>query len=173
MIMVKGFLIAFLMVLAGPIVVTAAAPDGSPCEVCGTWILVDRIDRTAAGTVVPEKTLGQDPLGILVYDRAGNMTVQLMKRNRSSEAGGSAVQVQGNLNNTGSGNGYDAYFGKYKIDFQKHTVTHILEGGISPSDIGKSVTRTFEIVGNELRLSFETENGGVAVRRTLRWRRVA
>jgi hypothetical protein len=171
--MFKTFIIAAMVAVSGSCA-AAAATDKSPgCEVCGTWILVDRIDRTADGDVLPEPTLGQDPIGILFYDRAGNVSVQLMKRNRSSTAGTAMSQVPGSENNTGSGNGYDAYFGKYKIDLQTHTVTHVLEGAISPTDIGKSVTRAFEIVGDELRLSFETQNGGVAVRRTLRWRRVA
>jgi len=171
--MFKTLLIATVLAVGGTCGVTAEANETPRCKVCGTWILVDRIDRTANGDVIPEPALGQDPVGILVYDRAGNVSVQLMKRNRTSTAEAFASQVPGSLNNTGSGNGYDAYFGKYKIDSRKHSVTHMLEGGISPTDIGKSVTRTFEIAGDELRLSFDTQNGGVAVRRTLRWRRVA
>jgi hypothetical protein len=173
MVMFKSCLIATMLAVGGTCGVTAATSESRQCEICGTWILVDRIDRAANGDVIPESTLGQDPVGILVYDRVGNVAVQLMKRNRAATAGTAASEVPGSSNNTGSGNGYDAYFGKYRIDSRKHTVTHMLEGGISPADIGKSVTRTFQIVGDELRLSFETQNGGVAVRRTLRWRRVA
>jgi hypothetical protein len=173
MVMFKTCLIATMLAVGGTCGVSATASESAQCEICGTWVLVDRIDRTANGDVIAEPTLGQDPVGILVYDRAGNVAVQLMKRNRPATTGTAAAEVPGSSNNTGSGNGYDAYFGKYTIDARKHTVTHMLEGGISPTDIGKSVTRTFEIVGDELRLSFETQNGAVVVRRTLRWRRVA
>jgi len=169
--MLRAFLIG--TVVAGMCLTTAAGSEPPRCTICGTWILVDRIDRTANGDVLPEPTLGQDPVGILFYDRAGNVAVQLMKRNRSSLAGTVASQVPGSENNTGSGNGYDAYFGKYEIDLKQHTVTHVLEGAVSPADVGKRVTRTFQIDRDELRLSFDTHNGDVAVRRTLRWRRVA
>jgi hypothetical protein len=164
---------AILLAVGGACAAARAANDSSQCELCGTWILVDRIDRAADGKVVTEPVLGQDPIGILVYDRAGNVSVQIMKRFRSASSGTGAPHVPGSLNNTGSGNGYDAYFGKYKIDYKQHTVTHLIEGGISPTDVGKAVTRTFVLSGDELRLSFDTSNGGVAVLRTLRWRRVA
>jgi hypothetical protein len=171
--MFKTCIATVALVLGATAVVSAETIDPLECEICGTWILVDRIDRAANGEVIPEPTLGQDPVGILIYDRAGNVAVQLMKRNRSSTAGAVASDVSGVPNNTGAGNGYDAYFGKYRLDLKAHTITHMLEGGISPSDIGMSVTRTFEIKGGELKLSFDTENGHVAVRRTLRWRRAA
>jgi hypothetical protein len=171
MVMFKALLVATMV--AGTCGAAAATHPPPPCELCGTWTLVDRIDRTANGDVIPEPTLGQDPVGILVYDIAGNMSVQIMKRHRTSAAAASALQVPGSPNNTGSGNGYDAYFGTYTIDAGAHAVTHALEGAIAPEDVGKSVTRSFQIVGDELRLSFDTQNGGVAVRRTLRWRRVS
>lgn len=170
--MIKTLIITTMMAI-GVSSFVIAAPNKTPrCEICGTWILVDRIDRTVDGNIVPEQTLGQDPIGILIYDRAGNMSVQIMKRNRTS-TGTNESKISDNSNSIGAVNGYVAYFGKCKIDFKNHTVTHMIEGGISPTDIGKSVTRHFEIVGKELRLSFDTQNGGISVRRTLRWRRVA
>jgi hypothetical protein len=171
MAMFKALLVATMV--AGTCGTAPATNAPPPCDLCGTWVLVDRIDRAANGDVIPEPTLGQDPVGIIIYDRAGNMAVQIMKRNRASAAVASASQVPGSPNNTGSGNGYDAYFGKYSIDAGTHAVTHALEGAIAPEDVGKSVTRSFQVVGDELRLSFDTQNGGVAVRRTLRWRRVS
>lgn len=153
--------------------VTAAASGSPPCELCGTWILVDRIDRSANGEVVPEPSLGRDPLGILVYDRAGNVAVQLMKRNRVPNPGTVVRQASGSPDNSATGDGYDAYFGKYEVDRKKNTVTHSIEGGIAPADVGKVLTRTYALAGDELTLSFDTSNGGVTVRRTLRWRRAA
>jgi quercetin dioxygenase-like cupin family protein len=156
-----------------PAQVKAAAPGPAPCELCGTWTLVDRIDRRANGEVVPEPNLGQDPLGILVYDRAGNVAVQLMRRNRIPNRGSVVTQATGSPDNSGTEDGYDAYFGKYEVDHKDHTVTHSIEGGIAPTDVGKALTRTYARAGDELTLSFETSNGGASVRRTLRWRRVA
>lgn len=147
-----------------------AAPSG-PCLLCGTWVLIDRVDRTPDGRVIAEPTLGSDPLGIIVYDAAGNVAAQLMKRNRDGgSAPAPAAQTVG-ANNSAPTNGYDAYFGTYSVDPAAHTVTHRLVGAISPGDVGKSVTRNFEFVGGELHLRFRTTNGGVEVLRTLRWKR--
>ena len=71
--------LALALAAAGPNVLESVAPPSSR-ELCGTWMLVDRVDRTPDGRVVPERGLGPDPLGILIYDAAGNMSVQIMKR---------------------------------------------------------------------------------------------
>jgi hypothetical protein len=150
-----------------------AAHVSSQCELCGTWILVDRIDHTANGEVLSEPGLGTNPLGILMYDGAGNVAVQLMKRHRAPKKETILTQSPGSPNNTGPADGYDAYFGKYEVNRNAHTVTHHIEGSIAPTDIGKALTRTYALGRDELKLSFDTSNGGVSVRRTLRWRRVA
>jgi hypothetical protein len=169
----RDFLKEVGIIVIGVLAVTALDAQALPekCEVCGTWIMVDRIDRAITGTIISEPTLGQHPSGILFYDRAGNVSVQLMKPDRKPGKG--VPETLAGTNNTGTGNGYDAYFGKYKIDYAKHTVTHMLKGSILPGDVGKSVTRAFRLEGDELILSFDTENSGVQVRRSLRWRRPA
>jgi hypothetical protein len=49
------------------------------CRLCGTWVLVDRIDRTAAGQVLEEPNLGADPIaelfGVVRSERAYLATV--------------------------------------------------------------------------------------------------
>ena len=151
--------------------VSVAHTQISECRLCGTWVLVDRIDRTAAGQVLEEPNLGADAIGIIVYDRAGNVSAQLMKRHRTDTAATS--QVTQGTNNSAATGGYDAYFGKYEVDAKAHTVTHHLVGAIALADAGKSLTRGYAFVGGELRLSFDTTNNGVPVRRTLRFRRAA
>ena len=51
----------------------------------GTWELVSRVDRNAAGQVVPEPSLRSDPIGYLIYDTKGHVSVQIMARHRSSD----------------------------------------------------------------------------------------
>jgi hypothetical protein len=157
-----------ILAFTGVLVARTQAPE---CRLCGTWVLLDRIDKTVAGQVLDEPNLGADAIGIIVYDRAGNVSAQLMKRHRTdTTATPQATQV---TNNSAATGGYDAYFGKYEVDNKAHTVTHHLIGAIALADIGKSLTRSYEFVGGELRLSFETTNNGVPVRRTLRFRRAA
>jgi hypothetical protein len=138
----------------------------------GSWVLVSREDRAADGRRVPEPTLGPDPLGFLVYDGRGNMAVQLMRRSREAGAGTPKPPAQAGTSNTGSADGYDAYFGTYSVDLEARTVTHHLVGALLPRDVGKSLARHFQVSATELRLWFETEgSSGQRVVRTLAWRR--
>jgi hypothetical protein len=164
----KNLMLAGILALAGVSVARTQIPE---CRLCGTWVLVDRIDRTAAGQVLEEPNLGADPIGIIVYDRAGNVSAQLMKRHHTDTT--ATPQGTQATNNSSATGGYDAYFGKYEVDTKAHTVTHHLIGAIALGDIGKSLTRSYEFVGGELRLSFETTNNVVPVRRTVRFRRAA
>src|SRR5215813_4634706 len=52
--------------------------DKVPAGLVGTWQVVSRIDRDASGNVIPERSLGSDPLGYLIYDSKGHMAAQLM-----------------------------------------------------------------------------------------------
>ena len=138
----------------------------------GSWVLVSREDRTADGTVVPELSLGSDPLGFLVYDRTGHVAVQLMRRVRSTVGVPSVQRGQPDPNNSGAADGYDAYFGTYTLDPKAHTVTHHMLGALIPGDVGKSLTRHVAVSERELRLWFDTVgSSGKPVTRTLVWRR--
>lgn len=130
----------------------------------GTWKLLSRTDKDANNITVNEPTLGSDPISILIYDTLGNMSVQLMKRNRK----GNVIETQHqNSNNLVAFNGYDAYFGSYRLDTVNKEVTHRIEGSINPEDVGKELRRNFMLTGDTLRLSFSTINAGVEVIRTL------
>jgi len=46
--------------------------------------------------------------------------------------------------------GYDAYFGIYTIDKDKHTITHHVEGGVARQLVGKDLMRSFTFDGEHL-----------------------
>jgi hypothetical protein len=151
---------------------SARALDSPRELLIGSWVLVSREDRAADGRVVSEPTLGSDPVGLLVYDRAGNMSVQLMRRSRPLRSGTPAGPVQSGASNSGSVDGYDAYFGTYTLDVESHTVIHHLVGALLPADAGKSMTRQFQVSATQLRLWFTTDGAsGQRVVRTLTWKR--
>jgi Lipocalin-like domain len=134
----------------------------------GTWKLLSREDMTLNGERRTEPILGCDPLAFLMYDAVGHFAAQFMKRDRTS-----VVQAASTSNNSGAINGYDAYFGRYTVS-NENTVTQELIGALSPADVGKVVTRTFLVEGNELIISLHaTASDGQPVTRTLRWERVA
>jgi hypothetical protein len=145
---------------------------GASSSLVGTWKLISREDITADGERRIEPNLGAEPLAYLIYDTAGQFAAQFMRRNRSSVT--SDLQPSSfAANNSRAVDGYDAYFGKYRVDTEG-VVTQELEGALSPADVGKIVTRRYSVVGAELVIEVETTSSdGQPVTRTLRWRRLA
>lgn len=167
--MIKSVGIVFLFA-AGAL---AAAAEQRPAvdNLVGTWQMVSRIDRDAEGTVFPEPSLGSDPIGYLIYDAAGHVSVQLMARHRPPvPCQVTASAASNNVEHIGS---YDSFFGRYVVDSSAGTITHILEGAISPGDVGRRLTRRFTIVGDTLTLEFEPGGAAAGRTRTLTWRRVS
>jgi hypothetical protein len=109
----------------------------------------------------------------LIYDASGHFSAQFMRRDRGSvEAAAPAASPVG-ANNSRAVNGYDAYFGTYSIGADS-TVTQTLEGALSAVDVGKVVTRRFQLAGSELTIELETTaSDGQPVTRTLKWQRLA
>ncbi len=148
-----------------------AASGQTPAGLAGTWQLVSRIDTDPSGKAIADPSLGANPVGYLVYDNSGRVAVQLMARNRSANP--CQVTAPSSANNLAHVGGYDAYFGRFEADGAAGTVTHILEGALSPADVGRRLTRRFKLDGDVLTLQFEP--GGTSdpkITRTLVWHRV-
>jgi hypothetical protein len=136
----------------------------------GTWQLLSRIDRTAAGERRAEPALGEDPLALLIYDRGGNFAAQFMRRNPAPDA---PEGPRGAPNNSRAVGGYDAYFGTYTIDDAAGTVTQRLVGALSREHVGAVLKRAMRVDGDTLVITLDTAAAdGAAVTRTLTWRRV-
>lgn len=138
-------------------------------ELIGSWRLVSRIDRTPDGRTLIEPTLGSNPVALLIYDRGGNVSAQLMRRDRNSASpAGAPIDP----NNSGALNGYDAYLGVYTVDQSSGTVTHTLTAALVQSDIGRKLVRRFRFDRGDLIIWFEVRGpSGEQVTRTLTWRR--
>jgi Lipocalin-like domain len=133
----------------------------------GSWHLISRIDKTNSGTIINEPILGSDPIALLMYDSLGNMSVQIMKRNRNDSI--ATISPQQYSDNSAAFNGYDAYFGTYIIDTIKHQIKHHIKGTINQKDLGKELIRNYSISGDTLLLWFMTSNANATVTRTLTW----
>ena len=146
--------------------------DSLTARLVGSWELISRIDRARNGEQRAEPSLGSDPFGSLVFDRAGHFAAQFMKRERASA--GSVPMVAGGLNNSRPLGGYDAYFGKYTVDDDQRTVKTELVGALSPENVGQVFTRTMTVEGDILTLELDTTSVvGEPLKRTLRWRRIS
>ena len=136
----------------------------------GTWRLHSRIDISASGERCPEPTLGEDPIALVFFDRAGNFGAQFMKRDRST----APAVVAGGSNNTRAVDGYDAYFGTYRVDEERGVVTMTLTGALAREHCGAVLTRAMRVEGNTLTITLDTTSiDGRPVKRTLTWSRAA
>lgn len=136
----------------------------------GTWELESRIDVAASGERRVEPSLGDDPIAMLIYDRSGHFAAQFMKRDRSAAIPDPAP---GASNNSRAVGGYDAYFGTYTVDDERGTVTQRLSGSLSQENVGMVLTRGMSVERDKLVIRLQTTAAdGVAVTRTLTWRRV-
>jgi hypothetical protein len=83
-----------------------------------------------------------DCTGMFVFTRDGRASVQVMYRNPPAATAAGPVQyAQG---------GYEASFGRYKVDLDARTFTYHVEGALVRSLIGKDLVRSFELSGNQL-----------------------
>jgi len=145
----------------------------------GTWELLSRVDRTAAGERRVEPRLGEDPVALLYYDHSGHFAAQFMKRNRSPEepAAPESAVTGGHTaapNNSRAQGGYDAYLGTYTVDDSRGTVTQRLLGALSVENVGLVLTRAMTVDGDQLTIALETAAAdGEPVTRTLVWRRAS
>ena len=138
--------------------------------ILGIWKLKSRIDIDGNGQRRIDPGLGADPLGIVCF-APGCFAAQFMKRDRS--AGPAAPALPQAVNNSNAVGGYDAYFGSYELDAATGAITTLLEGSITPSNVGTRFVRDIRVVENELIIQLATTApDGAAVTRTLRWSRL-
>ena len=148
-----------------------SANNKLPHDFSGVWWLLSREDRANDGSVRIDPTLGPDAKGILTYAN-GRFAAQFMKRDRTDTV--VASNAAGGHNNTGAVGGYDAYFGTYTVDTESGDVLHLLEGALTPQNVGMEVRRTLTVQGDNLIIELETTTpDGEPVTRKLTWERVA
>ncbi len=116
-------------------------------SIAGVWILKSREDMDGDGRIIPDPFLGQNPAGMLCFGQH-HFAAQFMKRERSGNE--ENVQRAQARNNSAGVNGYDAYFGTYALDETAATLTTLIEGSVSPDNIGNKYTRDIRIAGNTL-----------------------
>jgi len=138
---------------------SAQTADDAAKRFVGMWSLVS---ITTNGQVNPDR--GPTPSGFIVYDRSGNMAVQIMPdRNRPKYAGAQPTPDEAKAALIG----YTAYFGTYTVDAQAGTVTHHRKGNINPG-ASIEVVRRYEFVGENRVILNPVENPA----NKLTWERV-
>jgi hypothetical protein len=126
----------------------------------GTWMLV-----ALDGDGVLVERLGTSPVGILIYDQFGNMSVQIMNRARGTAPLKNPEDIKAAFQS------YIGYFGQYSIDFEERSVTHSVVGSLYPRDVGRAFKRLYEFTGDRLILTATGLIGGEHIAARLIWQR--
>ncbi len=154
-----------------------AAAGGVPADAslslpfAGTWRLISFEAKDATGEVT--YPMGPDVTGVLMFDRAGHMAVQLMRPGRPRFA--SADPVRGSPTEIKAAfEGFLAYYGTYTADPARGTVTHHIAGCSFPNWVDTTQERYFRFDGDHLTLSTPLlEIAGRLVVSVLLWERVS
>ena len=111
----------------------------------GTYDLVRTESLGDSGEwVTSTDFFGPNPLGIIMYDGVGSMSVHIVRQDRGAEDAFRGIV-----------NGYMAYYGRYDVDAARRVVIHRREGHINPDQANQEVERGFEFDGDLLILTVE------------------
>jgi hypothetical protein len=142
----------------------------------GAWKLIS-IDYASPQGPAADDTFGPSPTGLIIYDRSGWISVQIVMANRpkmerpESRTSGVLTPEQGQLS-VAAFNSYYAYFGKWEFDEQTSTVTHHLQSSLLPWETGLDLHRQASLDGDRLTLLARYSRHGVDYVRTLTWQRL-
>ena len=147
-------LFLLVLVMFGSGVVSAQSTERS---VVGSWKLLSYVDTSPNGT--KRFPWGTAPSGLLMYDRSGNMAVQV-QRTPVIKLKAKYEQDLRTKDSAALSGAYTAYFGKYVVDWDKMTITHHVEGNLFPFYIGTDQVKQFEMNRDTLTLKVSwTEHG--------------
>ena len=130
-------------------------------QVIGLWKLISQHTLTADGRVIP--TRGEDPAGVVIYDKFGNMSVNLMRTDERASEYTDLTKYATVIE------GYHGYFGTYEVDPVEPIIRHYVMGAAYRGYIGTVQVRYYELRGDDLVLTVKEEDGSQHV---LIWQRV-
>ena len=124
----------------------------------GTWKLLRYEDQLAAGgaSVFP---FGEHPVGQLIYDADGNMSIQVMKIPHPKIASGDDEKVTP-AEKQALYDAYVAYFGRYRVDDTRHVIVTDVQADLYDAFTGTTQERPYVLDGDTLKLVPEWESDG-------------
>jgi hypothetical protein len=139
----------------------------------GVWRLVSIETIRASGEVV-YPFYGKHPEGMLLYDRSGWMSVQIVSDPKPTVPAASSREgflASKPAEKVIAIDGYYAYCGTWSVDASASTVTHHIQQSLDPGEVGDDVRRKVSIEGNRLTLIAKTHEAGEDRQRRLVWER--
>jgi hypothetical protein len=144
-------------------------------QLVGAWRLVS-VETTRPNGEVIFPFYGRHPEGLLVYDRSGWMSVQIVsdpKPNVPLSSSREGFLTATPAEKATAVDGYYAYFGTWTMDPSGLTVTHHIHESLYPAERGEKGVRQLSLEGNRLILVASAHEMGEDHRRRLVWERVS
>ncbi|MCI0490031.1 MAG: lipocalin-like domain-containing protein [Blastocatellia bacterium] len=113
----------------------------------GAWKLVSFEERRPDGEI--NYPYGRNPIGLLIYDATGWMSVQIMRSNRVALSSNDLRETAPEEIKAAV-EGFTAFFGTYEVDEDAGIIIHNVEGHLLPDSVGKRLERSFEFSGDLL-----------------------
>ena len=159
-----------LLLLSALLTIALAGAEDLATSAIGTWRLISCKVERSDGSVTD--LYGPTPLGLLMYDATGHMSVHLLTpdlpkcgtpdRRKCPDA-----QARVAFDN------YGGYFGRYEVRSSENVVFHYVEGASTPDWIGTSQKRFVNVDANRLTITTPPQQvGGVESVVILVWERV-
>jgi len=133
----------------------------------GTWRLVSLEIKSADGQV--QYPYGQDPVGYLMYDKDGYMSVSVMAANRP-KCNTEHIVLASTEEKAMAADTYESYCGRYEM--QGNRVIHHVQVSLFQDWVGGRQERTIELSGNTLSFSSPATLFGSPYTAIVLWKRV-
>lgn len=144
-------------------------PATNPQSLIGTWKLIS--DKQVKPDGTSTDLYGPAPLGQLIYDSHGYMSVHLLTPDLKKCGTQDRRKCPDNAARSAFDN-YLGYWGHFKVSADGKSLMHIIEGASVPDWIGTSQERFFELSGDQLILTTPMQQiAGVESKTVLVWRR--
>ncbi|WP_353072194.1 lipocalin-like domain-containing protein [Tunturiibacter gelidoferens] len=144
-------------------------------KLVGTWRLVS-VETVRPNGEVIYPFYGRHPEGVLIYDRSGWMSVQIVsdpKPTLSSSSSREGLLAAAPSEKANLVDGYYAYCGTWTVDQSNSTVTHHIKQSLYPAERGTEGVRNFSLDGSRLILVAKgIHEMGEVHKRSLVWERV-
>lgn len=119
----------------------------------GTWGLIS-LESVLSNGEVSYAWMGKKPLGQLIYDRTGHMSVQLMRDPRPTFASGPQKATPEEIK--AAYQGFYSYFATYKTNEKEGTIINHIIGSLWPKEVGRDKKLFFKFSGDRLIITTPT-----------------
>ena len=144
-------------------------------DLVGAWRLVSvETIRPNGETIYP--FYGKHPEGILIYDRSGWMSVQIVSDPKPAAPLADSREsflAAPPSDKVSAIDGYYAYYGTWTVDPSGSSVTHHIVSSLYPGERGEDGKRQLSLQGNRLTLTAKAHEMGEDHQRRLVWERVS